>query len=149
MARGVTLEVVRGPDAGRRFPIPVGHYRVIGRAHGVTGGTAVVSQGERRRLDVEDQRRMSEYLKERGALAGKVGARDQVDNFQRDDDMDLADDAVSQTHSMIFVDEAGVSLVDVASTNGTYVNGRRVSEAELVSGDLLRVGESRIEIRES
>lgn len=149
MARGVTLEVVRGPDAGRRFPIAVGHYRVIGRAHGVTGGTAVVSQGERRRLDVEDQRRMSEYLKERGALAGKVGARDQVDNFQRDDDMDLADDAVSQTHSMIFVDEAGVSLVDVASTNGTYVNGRRVSEAELVSGDLLRVGESRIEIRES
>ena len=58
MAAGVTLEVVRGPDAGRKFPIAVGCYRVIGRAYGVMGGTAVVSQGERRRLDVEDQRRI-------------------------------------------------------------------------------------------
>lgn len=146
MAGGITLEVVRGPDAGRRFPIGVGSYRVIGRAYGVMGGTAVVSQGERRRLDVEDQRRVSAHLKERGLAADKVGARDQVDNFQREDDLDLADDAVSQTHAMVFVDEAGVSLVDVASTNGTYVNGRRVTEAELVAGDLLRVGETRIEV---
>lgn len=148
MADGITLEVVRGPDAGRRFPIGVGCYRVIGRAYGVMGGTAVVSQGERRRLDVEDQRRMSEHLKERGSASDKVGARDKVDNFQREDDLDLADDAVSQTHAMVFVDEAGVSLVDVASTNGTYVNGRRVTEAELLAGDLLRVGETRIEVRD-
>ncbi len=148
MAAGVTLEVVRGPDAGRKFPIAVGSYRVIGRAYGVMGGTAVVSQGERRRLDVEDQRRIQAHLEERGSAAGKVGARDKVDNFQREDDLDLADDAVSQTHAMVFVDEAGVSLVDVASTNGTYVNGRRVSEQELVGGDLLRVGETRIEIRD-
>jgi hypothetical protein len=145
---GVVLDVVRGPDAGRKFPIGVGHYRVLGRAYGVMGGTAVVSQGERRRLDVEDQRKVAEHLKERGALHGKVGARASVDNFEREDDLDLADDAVSQTHAMVFVDEAGVSLVDVASTNGTYVNGRRVTEAELVAGDLLRVGETRIEIRE-
>lgn len=148
MAGGVTLEVVRGPDAGRKFPIAVGHYRVIGRAYGVLGGTAIVSQGERRRLDVEDQRRMSKHLEERGSVAGKAGARGKVDNFQREDDLDLADDAVSQTHAMVFVDEAGVSLVDVTSTNGTYVNGRRVTEAELIGGDLLRVGETRIEIRD-
>jgi hypothetical protein len=146
---GISLEVVRGPDAGRRFPIPIGHYRVLGRSHGVSGGTAVVSQGERRRLDSEDQRRISEHLKERGATAGKAGARDRVDSFERQDDLDLADDAVSQTHAMVFVDEAGVSLIDVDSTNGTFVNGRRVSEAELVSGDLLRVGETRVEIRAS
>lgn len=144
---GISLEVVRGPDAGRRFPIPVGHYRAIGRAHGVMGGTAVVSQGERRRLDAEDQRRIGEHLKERGATPGKVGARDRVDSFERENDLDLADDAVSQTHAMVFVDEAGVSLIDVASTNGTFVNGRRVTEAELVAGDLLRVGETRIEIK--
>ena len=76
-----------------------------------------------------------------------MGARASVDNFEREDDLDLADDAVSQTHAMVFVDEAGVSLVDVASTNGTFVNGRKVTEAELVAGDLLRVGETRIEIR--
>ena len=83
-------------------------------------------------------------------VAGNLkGARDKVDNFEREDDLDLADDAVSQTHAMVFVDEAGVSLVDVASTNGTFVNGRKVTEADLVGGDLLRVGETRIEIRDS
>lgn len=147
MAGGITLEVVRGPDAGRSFPIGVGSYRVIGRAFGAVGGTAVVSQGERRRLDVEDQRRMNAHLEERRSAADKVGARDKIDHFQREDDLDLADDAVSQTHAMVFVDEAGIALVDVASTNGTFVNGRRVTEAELVPGDLLRVGETRIEVR--
>jgi hypothetical protein len=145
---GIVLDVIRGPDAGRKFPIEVGHYRVLGRAYGVMGGTAVVTQGERRRLDVEDQRVITEHLQNRAA-PGKVGARAEAENFERDDDLDMADDAVSQTHAMIFVDEAGVSLVDVASTNGTYVNGRRVSEAELVAGDLIRIGETRIEVRES
>lgn len=143
---GIVLDIVRGPDAGRKFPIPVGYYRVLGRAYGVLGGTAVVSSGERRRLDAEDQRKVSQHLSDREA-EGKVGARASVDNFEREDDLDLADDAVSQTHAMVFADEAGVTLVDVASTNGTYVNGRRVQEAELVAGDLLRVGETRIEVR--
>ena len=143
----MTLEVVKGPDAGRRFPIAVGHYRVIGRAFGMLGGTAVVSTGERRRLDVEDQRIAADHLEGRAA-PGKVGARSAVASFTRDDDIDLADDAVSQTHAMIFVDEAGISLVDVASTNGAYVNGKRVGEAELVLGDLLRVGETRMEVKD-
>jgi len=85
---GVVLDIVRGPDAGRKFPTDVGHYRVLGRAYGVLGGTAIVSSGERRRLDVEDQQRMSEHLKDRGA-GGKVGARASVDNFERKDDLDL------------------------------------------------------------
>jgi hypothetical protein len=144
---GVTLEVVRGPDAGRKFRIDVGHYRVIGRTYGALGGTAVVSQGERRRLDAEDQRVIAEHLEKREAK-GLKGARKEVDAFDRDEDVELADDAVSQTHAMVFVDEAGISLVDVASTNGTHVNGRRVSEAELVTGDLLRVGETRFELRD-
>ena len=144
--QGVTLQVVHGPDAGRKFGIELGHYRVIGRMYGTMGGTAVVSQGERRRLDAEDQRLIAEHLKKRQAT-GLKGARNEVDAFERDQDIELADDAVSQTHSMVFADEAGVSLVDVASTNGTHVNGRRVTEAELVEGDLLRVGETRFEIR--
>ena len=33
-----------------------------------------------------------------------------------------------------------VEVVDLKSTNGTYVNERRVERAELKSGDRLRVG---------
>ena len=147
--KSVVLTVVQGPDAGRTFPIEVGHYRVLGRAHGVMGGTAMIPQGERRRLDVEDSRMVSDHLSRRIALLGGAGARAEVASFQRDEDIDLADDAASQTHAMVFVDEAGVSLVDVASTNGTHVNGKRVTEAEMVVGDLLRVGETRMEIRDA
>jgi hypothetical protein len=145
--KGVVLEIVRGPDAGRKFTLEVGHYRVIGRAYGVMGGTAMISQGERRRLDAEDQRVVSDHLRRR-ASPNKPGARAEVSSFIRDDDVDLADDAVSQTHAMIFADEAGVSLVDVASTNGCSVNGNRTGEAEVVDGDLIRVGETRIEVAE-
>ncbi|HEY4220652.1 MAG TPA: FHA domain-containing protein, partial [Myxococcota bacterium] len=67
--------------------------------------------------------------------------------FERAPDVDLSDEAVSQTHAMVFCDEAGASLVDVASTNGTFVNGDKVNESALVVGDLVRVGESRMEIR--
>ena len=142
--KGVVLQVMRGPDAGRKFTLEVGHYRVIGRAYGIMGGTAMISQGERRRLDSEDQRVVSDHLRRRAP--NKPGARAEVSSFVRDDDIDLADDAVSQTHAMVFADEAGVSLVDVASTNGCSVNGNRTGEAELVDGDLIRVGETRMEV---
>jgi hypothetical protein len=141
------IVVVKGPAAGRSFPLQVGHYRVIGRSIELMGGTAVVSQGERRRLEREDQRLMGEHLRRRAAPGGKAGARSEVASFVRDSDLDLNDEAVSQTHAMVFLDEAGASLVDVASTNGTYVNGNRVSDSELVVGDLIRVGETRIEIK--
>ena len=48
---------------------------------------------------------------------------------------------------MIFVDEAGASLLDMASTNGTFLNGKRTSSSELSLGDLVRIGETRIEVR--
>jgi hypothetical protein len=146
LVKGIVLVVVKGPDTGRVFPISVGAYRVVGRADGVGGGTAVVPYGEQRRLEREDHKRMADHLRARAA-PGLMGARGEVSAFERAADVDLGDEAVSQTHAMVFMDEAGASLVDVASTNGTFVNGDKVNESALVPGDLVRVGESRIEVR--
>lgn len=143
--KGIVLVVVQGPDAGRRFPIGVGCYRVIGRLEGVLGGTAIVSHGEQRRLEREDQRLVAEHLRKRAA-PGLIGARHEVAAFVREEDLELNDEAVSQTHAMVFVDEAGASVVDIASTNGTWVNSDKVSESAIVLNDLLRVGETRFEI---
>ncbi len=145
---GIVLVVVQGPDRGREFPVDVGCYRVVGRQDGLGGGTAVVPHGEQRRLAAEDQRRMSDHLRRRAA-PGLLGARSEVAAFERAPDVEMNDEAVSQTHAMVFCDEAGASLVDVASTNGTFVNGDKVNESAVVVGDLLRVGESRIEVRGS
>jgi hypothetical protein len=105
----------------------------------------MIAPGDRRRLDAEDHKHVEEHLKRRAA-PGRPGSRSEVANFERLEDMDLSDDAVSQTHAMIFVDEAGASLVDVMATNGTFVNGQKISDKELVDGDLLRIGETRIKV---
>lgn len=143
--QGIVLVVAKGPDAGRTFDVPVGSYRVVGRNDGLLGGTAVQPRGEQRRLEREDQKTAAEHLRRRAA-PGLAGARSEVAAFARGVDVDLSDEAVSQTHAMIFCDEAGASIVDVASTNGTFVNGDKVTESALVPGDLVRVGESRIEV---
>jgi hypothetical protein len=146
VALSVVLCVVEGPDAGRQRVLPVGSFCVLGRVAGLDGSTFLMADGDRRRLEREDQSRATEHLERRRA-PGLAGARDAVSAFEREADVDLADEAVSQTHAMVFLDEAGASVVDIASTNGTWVNGARVLESVLVVGDLLRVGETRIEIR--
>lgn len=55
-------------------------------------------------------------------------------------DIFLNDITVSRKHAR--VDRAGqeVTLADVGSLNGTYVNGERVDEAELRNGDEIQIG---------
>ncbi len=47
---------------------------------------------------------------------------------------------VSRVHCRLAAAEHAVEVVDLKSTNGTYVNERRVERGELKSGDRLRVG---------
>jgi len=53
----------------------------------------------------------------------------------------LLDDITVSRHHAAFLAEAGRLWVeDLGSTNGTYVNGKRVERAELVSGDEVIIG---------
>lgn len=54
----------------------------------------------------------------------------------------LADQAVSRRHAEIHISDDGASVADLKSTNGTLLNGARVTTAALVDGDELRVGET-------
>ena len=47
---------------------------------------------------------------------------------------------VSRLHCRLTAGAAGLELVDLGSTNGTYVNGERVTCAALKIGDRLGVG---------
>lgn len=51
---------------------------------------------------------------------------------------------VSRLHCRLEADDERLSVVDLESTNGTWVNGKRVERARLAEGDRLRVG--RIEL---
>jgi two-component system, cell cycle response regulator len=52
----------------------------------------------------------------------------------------LADDSASRQHCRVSPGEDGVVLVDLNSTNGTYVNGTAVSARHLRDGDRVQVG---------
>ena len=52
---------------------------------------------------------------------------------------------VSRLHCRLTASEDGVEVVDLSSTNGTFVNDKRVKKATLASGDRLRVG--RVELK--
>lgn len=52
-----------------------------------------------------------------------------------DNDLVLASPTVSSRHAEIRVDGSGVEVVDLGSTNGTWVNGNRVSRQKLAPGD--------------
>ena len=54
-----------------------------------------------------------------------------------------ADEYASANHARVEPRRDGVWIEDVGSTNGTYVNGVRLSRPrKLVAGDLVRVGET-------
>ena len=57
------------------------------------------------------------------------------------------DSEVSRSHAVVRASEGGVEVEDLGSTNGTFVNERRISEpTSLSTGDILRVGQTRLDL---
>jgi len=89
-------------------------------------------------------------------LAGVSGSPERVVPLTRpvtrvgrgvDADLRLADTGVSRAHAELRVSGDSVTVVDLGSTNGTVVNGRRVAESELVDGDRLDIGATALVFR--
>ena len=47
---------------------------------------------------------------------------------------------VSRKHCTLLIADDAIRVQDLGSSNGTHVNGRRVQEARLSAGDVLRIG---------
>jgi hypothetical protein len=78
------------------------------------------------------------HLKPLGATSlGRAAANDIV----------LEDLAVSGEHSRIRAEEDGYVLHDLQSTNGCFVNDRRVTRVALREGDVIQLGETRLRFR--
>jgi hypothetical protein len=56
----------------------------------------------------------------------------------------LLDPSVSRAHAIVEVLTEGAIVRDLGSTNGTFVNGRRVQSRRLRDGDELRFGNTRL-----
>ena len=63
-------------------------------------------------------------------------------------DVVLDDPYASEFHLRLVAQESGLMLHDLGSTNGTYVNGRRVTApTQLRQGDTIQVGKTVMEIK--
>jgi len=58
----------------------------------------------------------------------------------------LSDDKVSRMHAVIEVTHDAVHIIDLGSTDGTIVNGKKVNKKSLKHGDQIRVGDTVIVI---
>ncbi len=56
------------------------------------------------------------------------------------------DTQASRRHATVTPGAFGVTVNDANSTNGTFVNGQRVSQAEARAGDMLRIGQTTFRI---
>ena len=105
------------PDAGTA---DVGE--VIGRLEGAFRYALVVERGPRAGLTY--------VLGDGETIAGRS---DDVQIF-------LGDVTVSRQHARFLVDDDGLTVEDLRSTNGTYVNAERHDRAQLRPGDEVIIG---------
>jgi pSer/pThr/pTyr-binding forkhead associated (FHA) protein len=103
---------VRRPDTGEDSPRVAGMFRYALVVEGgpQTGLTYVLGEGE--------------------TSAGRSA----------ESDIFLEDVTVSRHHAVFAVDGEGLTVTDLGSTNGTYVNGRRHETAVLAPGDEVMLG---------
>lgn len=60
----------------------------------------------------------------------------------------LDDTFVSQIHARVFTSDEQVLVEDLGSTNGTYVNGRRITSPVVMQrSDRLQIGNTVLELR--
>lgn len=79
-----------------------------------------------------------------GKLKGKIltfSKRLSIGRSQAND-LSLPDEAASRDHAVIHGEESGFVLRDLGSSNGTFINGIKIQERVLHSGDEIRIGGS-------
>lgn len=55
-------------------------------------------------------------------------------------DLHLDESSVSRRHAILMPRPVGARILDDRSANGTFVNGRRVQQADLQDGDVIVIG---------
>jgi len=61
-----------------------------------------------------------------------------------ENDLVIPDQLVSRRHAVIEQGPGGWKIIDNQSGNGTLLNGRRISEADLHDGDVITIGKTRL-----
>ena len=132
---GIQAQLLSPPEEEERPDAPV----APAPSAGDFGHTMVYSPDrEVRRLEPELDRRQALLVGDgrRSVLRGDRA----VVGRSRDCDVVVSDPNVSRRHAEVRRGEEGWSVVDLGSTNGVKVNGRRVDSTRLKPGDRITIG---------
>ncbi len=123
---------------------PLGSCRLIGRELDSSGTLLLASKGTRK-LEASEMAIIEQHLNRKGNST-VVAKASNLAGFTRESDIIVADQALSRAHAIIFFDNDGAGIIDLGSTNGTFVNSQRISISPLQHNDIISLGESRIEV---
>ncbi|MBC7794748.1 MAG: FHA domain-containing protein [Clostridia bacterium] len=141
------MTVTAGPNDGDVVGLEVGSCRLIGR-HLSETETAFIDRDGNRVLDSAAAEILSKHLKERApdvSLSALEGFS--ASAFDRGPDIIFADDSISRAHAMVFYDAGGLGIIDLASTNGTFINTERIGSALIADGDVIAIGNSELAVK--
>lgn len=116
-------------------------------------GGRIAPAHQRREEDEDTRRKASELELEAGAGGLAPGERFSLGTHTilgraAESDVVIDDPYVSARHAEVTRTGAGYKLRDLGSTNGTYVNGRRIwGERVLRPGDRVRLGDTILKFR--
>jgi hypothetical protein len=132
---GIQAQLLSPPEEEERLAAPA----EVAPSAGDFGHTMVYSPDrEVRRLEPPLDRRQA-FLVD-GDRRSLLSGDHTVIGRSRDCDVVISDPNVSRRHAEVRRGEDGWWVVDLDSTNGVKVNGRRVDEAPLQPGDRIRIG---------
>jgi len=141
------LTIVKGPNEGDTVSIDWGVCRLLGR-HLSESETALIDRDGNRILDGQSAQLIGEHLQDRApAMSSTNRSKPSPTAFERGPDIVLADSSTSRAHALLFCDGQSVGVLDLGSTNGSYVNNRPVSSGALGDGDLLKVGTTEFQLK--
>ena len=84
--------------------------------------------------------------KYQGAIFPLREGREVIVGRSSDLDLVLVEDLVSRRHARFAVRDGVVTVQDLGSTNGTFVNGQRTKKARLAEGDRILIGSSLLKL---
>jgi len=124
---------------------------IADREHFYSGAANPVTQdtltGVSPRLVRKPRAILVQKLGEKDGIAFSLGEQSVVIGRKRSNDISLDDTNVSRVHAYLDFWEGDYYITDLGSTNGTFVNGTRISKKRLVEGDRITMGTTVLEFR--
>jgi len=146
MAQRAVLSVIAGPHEGDTLSVEIGTCRLIGR-HLAEAETAFIDRDGNRVLEGSAAQILTDHLHDKSPEVSTTTQKEfSGQSFERGPDIIFTDDSISRAHAMVFFDDSGFGVIDLASTNGTFVNEERISSALVKEGNQISIGNSDLKV---